>query len=184
MDQELQVTGFGREAFKACTLGYGRYCIVSTPGVKQRKQEGAAHAIDNLRFITDEEMASKAKVKIVTKSIKGGYQMGHIMWCDALRTPDEKPHWAIADQFARKSDAKGMMSLFSVILNHPWMFGMVFRLFAVPMKGAKKAGTFVEHDEPMQEAFNVEALFEDADAVDEPAAPVVSESNEVVPFSS
>ena len=27
-------------------------------------------------------------------------------------------------------------------------------------------------------------LFEDADAVDEPAAPVVSESNEVVPFSS
>ena len=36
----------------------------------------------------------------------------------------------------------------------------------------------------MQEAFNVEALFEDADAVDEPAAPVVSESNEVVPFSS
>ena len=157
---------------------------MSTPGVKQRKQEGAAHAIDNLRFITDEEMASKAKVKIVTKSIKGGYQMGHIMWCDALRTPDEKPHWAIADQFARKSDAKGMMSLFSVILNHPWMFGMVFRLFAVPMKGAKKAGTFVEHDEPMQEAFNVEALFEDADAVDEPAAPVVSESNEVVPFSS
>ncbi len=184
MDQELQRTGFGRESFKACTLGYGRYCIVSTPGVKQRKQEGAAHAIDNLRFITDEEMASKAKVKIVTKSIKGGYQMGHIMWCDALRTPDEKPHWAIADQFARKSDAKGMMSLFSVILNHPWMFGMVFRLFAVPMKGAKKAGTFVEHDEPMQEAFNVEALFEDADAVDEAAAPVVSESNEVVPFSS
>ena len=97
--------------------------------------------------------------------------------------PDEKPNWVIADQFA-KSDAKGLMSMFSVILNHPWMFGMVFRLFAVPMKGAKKAGTFVEHDEPMQEAFNVEALFEDADAVDEPAPPVVSESNEVVPFSS
>ena len=54
---------------------------------------------------------------------------------------------------------------------------------AMPMKDAQKKGTYVEHNEPMQEAFNVEALFEDADG-DEAAAPVVSESNEVVPFSS
>ena len=183
MDQELQRTGFGRESFKACTLGYGRYCIVATSGVKQRKKEGAMHAIDNLRFVTDEELASKTKVKIVTKSVKGGYQMGHIMWCDALRNPDEKPNWVIADQFAKKSDAKGLMSMFSVILNHPWMFGLVWRVMAMPMKDAQKKGTYVEHNEPMQEAFNVEALFEDADG-DEAAAPVVSESNEVVPFSS
>ena len=27
--------------------------------------------------------------------------MATIMWCDALRNPDEKPNWVIADQFAR-----------------------------------------------------------------------------------
>ena len=40
-------------------------------------------------------------------------------WCDALRSPDEKLHWFFADQFAKKSDAKMMISMFSLILNHP-----------------------------------------------------------------
>ena len=55
-----------------------------------------------------------------------------------------------------------MMSMFSLILNHPWTFGLIFR--AMPLKAQQKAGTYCEHDAPMQEAFRVEALFEDADA--------------------
>ena len=49
------------------------------------EEGGRAHAIDNLRFVTDEELASKTKVKIVTKSSKADTK-GHT-WRDALRTP-------------------------------------------------------------------------------------------------